>query len=235
MRRSLRIASLIAALAFGVLLLSSRDSADRFWTDKIAVDTVKIGKFSRWIPTTGTMRTLKDSTKVVVVAFDEFYLLDIKKNLTASSSVHNRIIELIITEVDTTVVDGRFTAQLEFVESAAAALFTDPHLRMRVELKPAREAMLLRWGSYFRNENESFLFVVNDEWAFKRRVKLGEYNLEEVEVIEGLQPGEVVITSSYERFNKFDSLRVGEITERLKPTFRERVSWFFEDRISVLR
>ena len=44
------------------------------------------------------------------------------------------------------------------------------------------------------------------EFAVKRKISLGMQNPREYEVLEGLEPGEVVITSSYDGFEDFDRL-----------------------------
>ena len=44
------------------------------------------------------------------------------------------------------------------------------------------------------------VFVVDGDRAVRRDIKLGRKNTENYEVLEGLQPGEQVITSSYENF-----------------------------------
>ena len=52
-----------------------------------------------------------------------------------------------------------------------------------------------------------FVFNGNDELV-KRTVKLGESNFEFVEVIEGLKPGDRVVTSNMSNFRGKNSLKV---------------------------
>jgi HlyD family secretion protein len=44
------------------------------------------------------------------------------------------------------------------------------------------------------------------KYATKRKIRLGRYNTQVYEVLEGLEPGEKVITSSYDNFGDFDRL-----------------------------
>ena len=52
------------------------------------------------------------------------------------------------------------------------------------------------------------MYVVNDDGseAVKRDIRLGRQNTQVFEVLEGLQPGEQVITSSYDNYGDIDKL-----------------------------
>jgi len=75
-------------------------------------------------------------------------------------------------------------------------------LRIRLELGSSEEALLLATGGFFRDTGGNWVFVMNNDEskAIKRDIRLGRKNPEHYEVLEGLEPGEKVITSSYENF-----------------------------------
>jgi HlyD family secretion protein len=57
-------------------------------------------------------------------------------------------------------------------------------------------------GGFYNDSGGAFVFVVSPDGgtAVKRNVRLGRRNADFVEVLDGLQPGEKVITSPYTGF-----------------------------------
>lgn len=62
--------------------------------------------------------------------------------------------------------------------------------------------------SYYRGPGAYELWVVADGVARKRNVTLGESSYEQVEVVEGLQPGETVIVSDMSRYKTDTKLKI---------------------------
>ncbi len=80
-------------------------------------------------------------------------------------------------------------------------------LRLRIELGQASEELLLPVGGFYKDTGGNWVFVLTgDNKAVKRDIKLGRKNTENFEVLEGLQPGDRVITSSYENFGNNEVL-----------------------------
>ena len=68
--------------------------------------------------------------------------------------------------------------------------------------------MLIPNGGFYNDTGGAFVFVVSPDGgsAVKRNVRLGRRNADYVEVLDGLQPGEKVITSPYTGFADKDRL-----------------------------
>jgi HlyD family secretion protein len=81
-------------------------------------------------------------------------------------------------------------------------------LRLRIQLSQSSEELLLPVGGFYKDTGGNWVFVLEDggNRAVKRDVKLGRKNPEHFEVLEGLQPGDQVITSSYENFGNNEVL-----------------------------
>jgi len=86
-------------------------------------------------------------------------------------------------------------------------------LRLRIELGQPSEELLLPVGGFYKDTGGNWVFVVEDNGtrAVKRDIKLGrKMGSEYFEVLEGLQPGDKVITSSYENFGNNEVLLLNE-------------------------
>ena len=68
--------------------------------------------------------------------------------------------------------------------------------------------MLLSLGGFYQKTGGQWVYVLDasGDFATKRRIRLGRKNTQVFEVLEGLEPGEKVITSSYDNFGDIDKL-----------------------------
>jgi HlyD family secretion protein len=78
-------------------------------------------------------------------------------------------------------------------------------------LGDATEAVLIPDGAFFQDTGGAWIFVVapNGESAVRRNVRLGRRNSRFIEVLDGLEPGEKVVTSPYTAFLDKDRLEIG--------------------------
>ncbi|MBL3657431.1 efflux RND transporter periplasmic adaptor subunit [Fulvivirga sediminis] len=138
----------------------------------------------------------------VRVPIDELYLPRISTGLNATTTFANNEYKLVITYIYPTITNGRFEVDMEFVDDAPEGIRRGQSLRLRIELGQSSEELLLSVGGFYKDTGGNWVYVVNDDGssAEKRKIRLGRKNPENFEVLEGLQPGEKVITSSYDNF-----------------------------------
>ena len=144
---------------------------------------------------------LLDSYKVRV-AIDELYLPRIDVGQQGTFTFAGGDYRLEIYKKYPTVSEGNFEVDMKFVGEVPSGIRRGQSLRIRLELGSSEEAMLLATGGFFRDTGGNWVFVLNNDGsrAYKRDIRLGRKNPENYEVLEGLEPGEKVITSSYENF-----------------------------------
>lgn len=142
-----------------------------------------------------------DSYKVRV-AIDEFHLSRIIPGLTGSFSFDGQTHELVITKIYPVINNGQFEVDMEFVGESPQNLRRGQTLRIRLELGESASALQIPRGGFYQTTGGNWIFVVNEEdgKAYRRDIRLGRQNPEFFEVQFGLQPGEKVITSSYDTF-----------------------------------
>ena len=64
-------------------------------------------------------------------------------------------------------------------------------------------------GSFFKGEGEYNVFVMDgDNRLVKRRIKTGDSNREYVEVLEGLRPGDRIVTNDLEKYKNKSKLKI---------------------------
>ncbi|MBN8575359.1 MAG: efflux RND transporter periplasmic adaptor subunit [Cyclobacteriaceae bacterium] len=143
----------------------------------------------------------------VRVPIDELYLPKISVGLPASTSFANKDYKLAITYIYPTIQNGRFEVDMDFENETPQGIRRGQSLRMRIELGQASEELLLPVGGFYKDTGGNWVFVLeSDGKAVRRNIKLGRKNTENFEVLEGLKPGDRVITSSYENFGNNEVL-----------------------------
>jgi HlyD family secretion protein len=79
-------------------------------------------------------------------------------------------------------------------------------LHIKLNLSDQKEAITIDRGGFYQSTGGQWVFVVNGNSATKRNIKLGQQNSQSFEVLEGLKPGEKVITSSYDNYGDVEKL-----------------------------
>jgi HlyD family secretion protein len=96
---------------------------------------------------------------------------------------------------------------MEFEGEGPKGISRGQSLRLRIELGQSSEELLLPVGGFYKDTGGNWVFVLdNNNQAVKRDIKLGRKSPDYFEVLEGLQPGDRVITSSYENFGNNEVL-----------------------------
>jgi HlyD family secretion protein len=144
----------------------------------------------------------------VRVPIDELYLPRISQGLRATTDFNNKTFNLVINYIYPNITGGRFEVDMDFDGETPQGIRRGQSLRMRIELGQSSEGLLLPVGGFYKDTGGNWVFVVEPDGkrAVKRDIKLGRKNPEHFEVLEGLKPGERVVTSSYENFGNNEVL-----------------------------
>lgn len=143
----------------------------------------------------------------VRVPIDEIYLPRISRGLHATTPVAGKEYELEITYIYPTIQAGRFEVDMDFIGETPPGLRRGQSMRLRIELGQSSEELLLPVGGFYKDTGGNWVFVLDGSGqAVRRDIKLGRKNTENYEVLEGLEPGDRVITSSYENFGNNEVL-----------------------------
>jgi len=144
----------------------------------------------------------------VRVEIDELYLPRIQTGLNATTSFAGKDYQLQIIYIYPNVANGRFPVDMNFVGETPDGIRRGQSLRLRIELGQSSEELLLQVGGFYKDTGGNWVYVIEGDGnrAVRRNVKLGRKNTEHFEILEGLQPGDRVITSSYENFGNNEVL-----------------------------
>jgi HlyD family secretion protein len=144
----------------------------------------------------------------VRAGIDEHYLPRISVGLPAEFDFAGKTYNLITKKIFPEIRDGRFDVDMEFQKETPEGIRRGQTLHIRLELGDLSEAMLLPRGGFYQKTGGQWVYVVDKSGSFavKRSIKLGRQNPQVFEVLEGLESGEQVVTSSYDSFGDIDKL-----------------------------
>lgn len=139
---------------------------------------------------------------------DEFYLGRVAEGQVANAEVNGRQVRLRVKKIYPQVRNGVFEIDLEFVGGEPPQLQRGQTVQVRLTLGDPTPARLIPNGAFYNETGGAWVFVVAPDGssAVRRNVRLGRRNSESIEVLEGLDPGERVITSPYTGFAERDRL-----------------------------
>jgi HlyD family secretion protein len=148
------------------------------------------------------------SSYKVRVDIDEHYISRIYNGQTGTFTLNNKTYTLVIKKVFTQVTNGRFQVDMKFEEDAPSDIRRGQNLQIRVALSAEKEALLVSKGGFFQKTGGNWIFKVSEDGnsAYKVNIRLGSQNTSFYEVLEGLNPGDKVVTSSYDSFGDTEEL-----------------------------
>ena len=142
-----------------------------------------------------------DSYKIEA-QIDEHYIDRVSAGLEARFERQNETFGAVIRKVYPEVREGKFKADFRFNGEQPANIRTGQTYYLNLQLGQPESAVLIPRGTFYQKTGGKWIYVVSPEggMAVKREIRIGRQNPQFYEVLEGLEPGEKVITSGYDNF-----------------------------------
>ena len=144
----------------------------------------------------------------VRVDIDEHYLNRIFTGLAGEAAVSGKNYKLTIKKIFSQITGGRFQVDMQFNDSVPQGIRRGQTLQIRLALSDETQALLLPRGGFFQQTGGNWIFKVNQSGsaAYRVDIQLGRQNPDYFEVMQGLKPGDKVVTSSYENYGSMQEL-----------------------------
>lgn len=139
---------------------------------------------------------------------DEHYLSRIITGLYGMFTFATKDYKLVTKKVYTTITNGRFQVDMEFVGDVPQGIRRGQTLQIRLAFSDEVEAVQVAKGGFYQQTGGNWIFKVSDDGrtAYKVDIQLGRQNPDYYEVLSGLKPGDKVVTSSYENYGDMQEL-----------------------------
>ena len=141
---------------------------------------------------------------------DEHYIDRVTPNLTATVDRQEEAFGLVVKKVYPEVRNGQFEVDMVFTGQKPANIRIGQSYYLRLELGTPQQAVMIPRGGFFQSTGGQWIYVLSPDetFAVKRNIRTGRQNPQYYEIIEGLEPGEKIISSSYEIFGDNDRIEM---------------------------
>lgn len=142
-----------------------------------------------------------DSYKIEA-QIDEHYIDRVSAGLYATFQRQNESYGAVIRKVYPEVRDGKFKADFKFDGQTPDNIRSGQTYYLNLQLGQPENAVLVPRGAFYQKTGGKWIFAVSPDGgkAVRREIRIGRQNPQFYEVLEGLSPGEKVITSGYDSF-----------------------------------
>jgi HlyD family secretion protein len=148
-------------------------------------------------------------TDYKVEAFiDEHYIDRVRRDLSATIERQGQMYRMIVKKVYPEVRNGQFKIDLVFEGEKPENIRTGQTYYINLQLGQPQKSTLVSLGGFFNSTGGQWIYVLDPsgDFATRRSIRIGRKNPRHYEVLEGLEPGEKVITSGYDLFGENDRL-----------------------------
>ena len=149
----------------------------------------------------------------VQASIDEHYIDRVRQGLTATFTRGERLrvgdgtsgikqYQLQVRKVYPEVREGKFRCDFIFKGERPENIRTGQTYYIDLELGQPEQAIIIPRGTFFQTTGGQWIFVLSADGskAYRRPIRVGRQNPQHYEILEGLEPGEKVVTSGYEAF-----------------------------------
>jgi HlyD family secretion protein len=140
---------------------------------------------------------------------DEYYLGRVDIGQSATAEIGSRSYDLRIAKIYPQVNNGQFEVDMVF-DGEPGEVRRGQTMQVKLTLGDNTDAILIPNGTFYQETGGNWIFVVSPDGAeaVKRNVRLGRRNTDFIEVLDGLEAGEKVITSPYTSYVGMDRLTI---------------------------
>ncbi len=150
---------------------------------------------------------INDLTDFKVEAMiDEHYIDRVQRGLPATFVRGDQTYQLEVIRVFPEVREGQFRTWLKFSSERPDQIRTGQTYYINLELGSPTQAVLIPRGAFYQSTGGNWIYVMEQGKAVRRNIRIARQNPQYYEVVEGLQPGEEVIVSSYQTFGDSEVL-----------------------------
>ena len=147
-------------------------------------------------------------TYKIEAQIDEHYIDRVILGLSATFDRQGEVFNAIVRKVYPEVRSGKFQADFRIDGTQPANIRSGQTYYLNLQLGQSENAVIIPRGSFYQSTGGKWIFVVSPKGdkAVKREIRIGRQNPKYYEVLDGLEPGEKVITSSYESYGDCEVL-----------------------------
>jgi HlyD family secretion protein len=139
----------------------------------------------------------------------ESYADDLGLGMQAEVLVGNQKHPGVLVSVSPEIIQNQVTTRVRFAEQMPSGLRQNQRLTTRILMEEKNDVLTLPRGQFLDSGGSRIAYVLDDDnVAHRRSIGIGARSLAAVEIVKGLNEGEVVVISSIDQFRSADTVLV---------------------------
>lgn len=144
----------------------------------------------------------------IEIDIPESYADDLAIGMHVEIEFNSDIYDGQLTTISPEIVDNQVKGRVQFKVSLPSGLRQNQRLTTRVVLENKQDVLVVNRGQFLDSSNGRFAYVIEDNFAYRRPIVVGARGASEVEILQGLNPGEKIVISSTDMFNGANNIRI---------------------------
>ncbi len=139
---------------------------------------------------------------------DERYINRTYVGQPANFNYGGQTYDLEISKIYSNITGGAFEVDLQFNGEEPDGIRRGQTIQLRLQFSGVADAIIIPRGGFYQATGGNWIYVVDQSGnqAVRRPIRIGRQNIHHYEVLEGIEPGERVIVSSYDTYGARDRL-----------------------------
>lgn len=146
----------------------------------------------------------------IEIQVPESYADDLGLGMEAEVTSGNRKYPAKVSAVSPEVRSGQVTGRLRFSGEVPQGLRQNQRLSTRIVLESRDNVLKVQRGAFLDSGGGRVAYVVQDDIAVRRPIRSGAASVNEVEILEGLEPGDRIIISNLGEFERVETVRLAD-------------------------
>ena len=142
------------------------------------------------------------------LSINEYYIDKIEVGCPATITYEEKTYPMVVSGTVPEIKNGSFELYLVFTDSIPDNARIGKSYQARIELGGQAQSVMVPKGNFYNYTHGQWVFRLNAQGnrAIRVPVSIGRQNPRQYEVLEGLEPGDVIITTGYDRIADADEV-----------------------------
>ena len=142
------------------------------------------------------------------LSINEYYIDKVEVGCPATITYEKKTYPMVVSGTVPEIKSGSFEIYLVFTDSIPDNARIGKSYQARIELGGQAQSVIVPKGNFYNYTHGQWVFRLNEQGtrAVRVPVSIGRQNPRQYEVLEGLNPGDVIITTGYDRIADADEV-----------------------------
>jgi HlyD family secretion protein len=139
---------------------------------------------------------------------EQYYNSKVYVGTRGQFSLDGEDYEVEVKKIYPEVINDRFDVDLAFIGQPPEGIKRGQTLTINLTFSEAEERLMVKKGGFYQETSGRWVYLISEDGksAFRQDIRLGRQNPRHVEVLEGLNEGDWVVTSGYDMYKDADIL-----------------------------